>query len=603
MTWTFDNNTRKAEKKLAVRNLSANKQRNLLTGVIIFAASLLLAFSTILLCNATIDTQIISRVDNLQEMIGVILSIAIVLLFTAGIAIKNIMYISVLQRTREFAQLRAIGATYRQIKAVIHAERKRLSWKYILGGLILGLICNFVLPLKLYLAPSIACAVFSGFFVWFIVFWSFQTPAKLAASVSPMAALKTEGSYLFRASKNCIRITPRNLAKKYFFSNRKKAAYTLLSLILSGVLMFVVFSVVSAIDVEKLVRQSYYENSSIYLMLNSTADENSTYGLMENSPFTEGLKTTIENIPGVTAIHSSKMLDCEITVENEQYEIALNSIVGTSSFDTLLVEGNMPYSHSEITTIPIVVNRVSPYYEMTGFDLKLGDHFSMSVDTGKSIKKADFSVCGFIENKDKGNVFYTTPQYLDSLSEINCNLAWYICMKDERTDFAVKEIKTLVNSDNRLVVSFFSDDLSEMRAYLHNAKIVVTAITILICLFAFINLLNTCITNTVMRRHDYALLEAAGMTKKQIKRTQGAENQIYFLGIFIGSCAVGIPLGFFLCSKIAELPGLSYISYQFPWSFLLFYLVLVFAVHIMVAEFQKRNLMNYSVVERIKTSE
>ena len=151
MTWPFENDTHKVEKKLATQSLSANKQRNFLAGIIMFIASLLLAFSTILLCNATIDTQIISRVDNTQEILSVILGIAIVLLLTAGIAIKNIMYISILQRTREFAQLRTVGATYRQIKAVIHNERKQLSWKYILGGLLLGFLFNCVLPLKLYL--------------------------------------------------------------------------------------------------------------------------------------------------------------------------------------------------------------------------------------------------------------------------------------------------------------------------------------------------------------------------------------------------------------------------------------------------------------------
>ena len=144
MTWPFENDTHKVEKKLATQSLSANKQRNFLAGIIMFIASLLLAFSTILLCNATIDTQIISRVDNTQEILSVILGIAIVLLLTAGIAIKNIMYISILQRTREFAQLRTVGATYRQIKAVIHNERKQLSWKYILGGLLLGFLCNGV---------------------------------------------------------------------------------------------------------------------------------------------------------------------------------------------------------------------------------------------------------------------------------------------------------------------------------------------------------------------------------------------------------------------------------------------------------------------------
>lgn len=603
MKQLFENTTPKVEEKLAVLSLAANKQRNFLTGIIIFAASLLLAFSTILLCNATIDTQMISRVNNTQNMIGVILSIAIVLLFTAGIAIKNIMYISVLQRTREFAQLRTIGATCRQIKAVIHNERKKLSWKYILCGLILGFLCNLVLPLKFYLAQSILCMVLSGVFVWFIVFWSFQTPAKLAALVSPISALKTEDSHLTRVSKKSIHITPRNLAKMYFFSNRKKATYTMISLILSGMLMFMVFSVISAIDIEKLVRQSYYENSSIYLMLNTTAEENATYELMKKSPFIEELNTTIENIPGVTAIHSSKKLDCEITVEDSKYDIALNSVVGTSSFETQLVEGSMPYFQSEINDIPVVVNRVSPYYEMTGLDLKLGDYFAMSIDTGKSMQEVEFSVCGFIENKDKGNVFYSDPKYLDFISDINCDLAWYICTEKEQTDFVVKEIETLLDSDSRLTVSVFSDELSEMQVYLHNAKIIITAITILICLFAFVNLLNTCITNTVMRQHDYALLEAAGMTKEQIKQMQGIENQTYFSGSLIGSLVMGIPMGFLLCSKIAELPGLSYITYRFPWTFVLFYILFVIVVRTIVTVYQKNILMEQSVVERIKMSE
>ena len=607
MTWPFENDTRKVERNFAKHSLTANKQRNFLTGIIIFVTSLLLSFATILLCNATIDTKIISHVDNTQEIIGVILGIAIVLLFTAGLAIKNIMYISVLQRTQEFAQLRTIGATYRQIKSIIHNERKQLSWKYIFGGLFLGFLCNCALPLKLYLVPSVACVVLSGGFVWFIVFWSFRTPAKLAASSSPMAALRIDEVQTSRGSRKGTRITPHSLAKKYLSSNHKKAAYTLLSLVSSGVLMFVVFSIISSIDVKGLVRQSYYENSSVYLILHSTADENSTYNLMKNSPFTEELKNQIDNIPGVIKVYPSKKLDCEVVVPNQsegtKYERALNSIVGIESFETHLVEGGMPYFQSQIDIIPIVVNRVSPYYESTGLNLKIGDCFSMLVNTGKSMKETDFSVCAFIEDKDKGGAFYTAPEYLDFLAEINCDLAWYICTEDMQIDLAVEEIKALVTSDDRLIVSVFFDDLHEYQAYFHNIKVAITVVTVLICLFAFINLLNTCITNTVIRRHDYALLEAAGMTKAQIQQTQRAENRIYFSCSLIGSCIVGIPLGFFLCGKISEIPGLSYVSYQFPWLFLIFYLVLILMVHAVVTKYQKRILMKQSVVERIKINE
>ena len=72
------------------------------------------------------------------------------------------------------------------------------------------------------------------------------------------------------------------------------------------------------------------------------------------------------------------------------------------------------------------------------------------------------------------------------------------------------------------------ESLSEYQAYFYNAQIFVTAVMVLICLFAFVNLLNTCITNTVIRRHDYALLEVAGMTKEQIYQTQNAETGFTF---------------------------------------------------------------------------
>lgn len=103
---------------------------------------------------------------------------------------------------------------------------------------------------------------------------------------------------------------------------------------LSGVLVFVVFSVVSAIDIKELVRQPYYENSSIYLKLNSTAAENATLELMKDSPFTEELKAQIENI-SVTEIYPSKKLDCEIVVPGQpenRYELSINSITGNNQF-------------------------------------------------------------------------------------------------------------------------------------------------------------------------------------------------------------------------------------------------------------------------------
>ena len=61
-------------------------------------------------------------------------------------------------------------------------------------------------------------------------------------------------------------------------------------------------------------------------------------------------------------------------------------------------------------------------------------------------------------------------------------------------------------------MSVLADDVMALEDYFHNAKVIITVLVVLISLFSFINMLNTSITNAIARRHDYALLEATGMT-------------------------------------------------------------------------------------------
>lgn len=138
MTYPFENDTEKIEKRIAERSISSEKNRTFLIRVIVLIASFLLSFSGILLCNATLSMQQNTRINNAAETLGTVLGIVIVLLCTAGLAVKNILYVSVLQRVHEFAQLRAIGATYQQIKSVVKKERDKIAKPCIVLGTIIG---------------------------------------------------------------------------------------------------------------------------------------------------------------------------------------------------------------------------------------------------------------------------------------------------------------------------------------------------------------------------------------------------------------------------------------------------------------------------------
>lgn len=634
MIWPFENDTGAVENKLAKRSVQANRKRNILVSSIIFLAAFLLSFSMILIVNATIQTKIINRVDNSGEALATILGIVFVLLCTAGAAIKNIIYVSVLQRVREFARLRTIGATCRQITSMVKKERQRLSRRYILAGILAGLLVNASLPLDFYPVQSIFCMIVAGAFIWMITCLAFRAPARLAASTSPLAALRQDGQvtgdYRKFANRQRSRIaghrsksanrhasqvtgsrrilTPAALGLKFFFSAPKKTLYTFSSLILSGVLLFAVFSVIKAVNVETLAKGPYREDSGLYIQLKSTAEEESTYNLMKNSPFTEELRQQVEDTPGVTAVYDLKMLDAVISGEDGSVETSINSIVNEESFAKQLTEGGLPGDiiaesapgKIENLLLPVIVNRASPYYQSLGREFAVGDTFTVEIDTGYQKQTMQALVSGFIENKDTGVILYTKEENLAQITEINCDLIWYVCLEKGKEEEAADRISGLLQNDDRVTVNVLADDTAALEEYFHNAETVIGILVGVIGLFSFLNLLNTCITNAMSRRHDYALLEATGMTGRQIQQAWRVENLSYLLGSFLGSCLLGIPLGIFLCSRIARIFGIFYIKYRFPFTFVLLYCIAAALVYGIMTIYQNWDYRQAPVVERIR---
>ncbi len=602
MNYPFENDTERIEKRIAEKSVFSEKNRTFLIRVIILIAAFLLSFSGILLCNATLSTQQIAHVNNTTEAVGTVLGIVIVLLCTAGLAVKNILYVSVLQRVHEFAQLRAIGATYQQIKSVVKKERDKIAKPCIVLGTVIGFLVNIVLPLHFYWIPSIVCAVISGIFIWIITALAFQAPAKMAASTSPIEAQHTQATNYFRSVGAKRKLTPIRIGWMYCRANRKKAAYTFLSLIMSGILMFGVFSILNAINPERLASQPYQGNSDVFVLLNSTADEESTYDLMKSTPFTEEKKQKLYNISGVKDVYELYMLDGILTnSEGEKFELSIENAVNPETFKNEIVEGMQPSHELQNGAIPVAINRQSPYYQKLNMQLQVGDYLPYIIDTGYGQKEVALVVSGFVENSDTGLVIYTSGENMKSLSEMNCTLAWYICLDDNGKDVATEIIKEIFIDDDRVDVSVLADDVMALEDYFHNAKVIITVLVVLISLFSFINMLNTSITNAIARRHDYALLEATGMTKLQLRKVQQSESFIYLVGSFIGSCILGIPIGLLLCTHISKIPGLSYFEYHFPVLFVFLYLAAVVMVYHVVSVYQKKSLQQHSIIERIRT--
>lgn len=609
MALPFENNTDRAIKKLACASLRSEGRRNLLAGLIVFGAAFLLSFAAILAVNAALALEVSEGVTSDRELVTVLFGVALVVLLAAGLAIRNIMYLSVLGRTREFAQLRTLGATNRQIRCIVAAERRRMTRSWLVAGVLAGFFGNVLLPVEFFWGQSALLAVAAAIFIWFVVYLSFRAPAKQAARMSPMDGLRqteTFGSGKIRrkgrlASRSIAHssahLSPGAIGRRWLSSDRKKTTLTLASLIFSGALLFVLFTVMAAIDIDTLARQPYYEDSSLYIKINSTADEDSTYQIMRTAPFGETLREEILTIPGAERIVPLAMLDCVFA--DVGFEGAIQSVM-PRTMTPHLVEGALAGKATEADILPVTINRASLYYQEAGFDLSLGDQLTATIDTGAEERAVQFEVVGILENKDDGVVFYTDTENLQALAAMDCTLAWYIVAAPESTENVAQAVQQLVASDERVYVASLADDIASYEAYFATARLAVGVLALLILVFAFLNLLNTCIVNSVIRQRDFALLAAVGMTQRQLVQAQRVENAVYFGASFFGSWLIGGALGWAICHWLSDIPGLGYIHYQFPIAFLLCYALFVAVSAFAVQRWQTHRLAEKSIVEQLR---
>lgn len=612
MALPFENNTDRAIKRIAQASLESERRRNLLAGLIVFGAAFLLSFAAILAGNATFALEVSEGVTSDRELVTVLFGVALVVLLAAGLAIRNIMYLSVLGRTREFAQLRTLGATSRQIRRIAAVERRRMTRGPLAAGVLAGFFGNALLPVDFFWLQSALLAVAAAVFIWFACYLSFRAPAQQAARVSPMDGLRqteTFGSGKIRRKGRLVRSTSRPIAhhsahlspsaigRRWLSSDQKKTVLTLASLIFSGALLFVLFTVMAAINIDTLARQPYYEDSSLYIKINSTADEDSTYQIMRTAPFGETLREEILTIPGAERIVPLAMLDCALA--DGRFEGAIQSVM-PRTMAPHLVEGALAGKATEEDTLPVTINRASLYYQEAGFNLSLGDQLTATIDTGAEERAVQFEVVGILENKDDGVVFYTDTENLQALAAMDCTLAWYIVAAPESADVVAQAVQQLVASDERVYVASLADDIASYEAYFATARLAVGVLALLILVFAFLNLLNTCIVNSVIRQRDFALLAAVGMTQRQLVQAQRVENAVYFGVSFFGSWLIGGALGWAICRWLSDIPGLGYIHYQFPIAFLLCYALFVAVSAFAVQRWQTHRLAEKSIVERLR---
>ncbi len=187
----------------------------------------------------------------------------LILVIVAGyLIINNIFKISVNEDIKLLGLLKTIGMTKPQIKRLIHLESLAVALPSIIIGDIVGISIGKIIlnkifasnemltDVKLSLTVMVLIILFSTAFTLLTVFLSVMRPARYAAKVSPIEASRYNETTIKKKYKS-ENITLGKLARRQVFSNKFRFVSIVLSISLSAVILNSVLTYTGNIDLEK----------------------------------------------------------------------------------------------------------------------------------------------------------------------------------------------------------------------------------------------------------------------------------------------------------------------------------------------------------------
>ena len=281
--------------------------------------------------------------------------IGIVILLACILVIYGVFYLSVIGKIHQFGQLRTIGMTKKQMKKLVLKEGHRLFlYAFPIGILIGGIAGYFIIPSGFSIINTLLMTVCVFAIVYIITMISVYKPAKLAAAVSPMEAMRYVAQDEMKQTENrkmCRSLTPLGLGVMNFSKNKKKAAITMLSLALGGILFMTAATFMSSFDRNNYARQCIWKEAEFHIKYSDSAielNENGISGLQVQTPMTEQMVQEISAIDGVEKVEELKNFGVRFDYpkydeyDNNDYIYPLNNeeIKGLSKY---IEEGTADY--------------------------------------------------------------------------------------------------------------------------------------------------------------------------------------------------------------------------------------------------------------------
>ncbi|HBG9037890.1 TPA: FtsX-like permease family protein [Clostridioides difficile] len=558
--------------------------------------------------NTAVNENYINALKPDMETIMGGVFVGLVIVLSSILVIYNIFYISIVTKVQEFGKLRAIGATKKQIKNIVFKEGFILAGISIPIGIILGyVLANIIIKSFMNIdakSSQLPVILLVAVISFISVVLSLLKPMKVASKVSIVDAVRYSGNKISNKNKrkgykniNLNRLSHANLER-----NKKRTYMTLASLILSGTIFITVSTALESFDAEKMAREHFPYDIEVRLSgyeMNSDKNHKNNLNILQmDNPLSKDFFNQIKNIEGIKRIESARSVKIGMEDYDVEFKYDLLQSINENDVKSLsknLIDGKINLERLQ-TGDEIVITHVDTAKEM---GVKAGDKIRLTLYDGDKKIKKEFKVQAIamgVPSFGIGKDFIDRTLKYDSTSSLG------IYTKEGKYQEVKDSIKKIAKSNGFLETDFIDSRIESNKATISFIKIMGYTLTGIIGVIGFMNLVNTMITSIVTRKKELGMLQAIGLTNKQLVKMLNSEAISYTSGMMIGSILFGGILGY-IAVMVLKKTGLSYATYSLPIVPILLMIVCILIAQFITTYLIGRSFNKESLIDRVRYSE
>lgn len=581
-----------------------------------------------------------------------VLLISFIITASGYLLIYNVMYISITKDIRFYGMLKTIGTSPSQIKRIVNMQAGTLSLFGIPIGILLGTITSFVtVPFAITMAgPGNDGAMSSDIsfnpfiyigtilFALLTVYVSCRKPARYAGKVSPVEALKYNGSTTekYKARKGTDGGKVYKMAYRNVFRVKKRTCLVFASLFMGTMAFLSVNTFLGSLGVDNYL-EFYYPNDYTIYVHDAEDAMLSEKDLLDNSKM---LAEQIQGIDNIKNVHLNLSADTVFEFDEELFTPFIENVSGSEEQKQELIDlyknatdDKDKYQSQVVSASTEMIERYNEKarqkidiekfekgkicilcfaWDKKTSDFYLGKNITIIDKNSKKKKTFEIGSCP-MRGEDYGiNVgyYYTktaAPEMviisdaaiyeLSGIPEINTITA--DCDKDTES-YITSKIKEYTKTNSSVMDTEIKSEIaSEFKTSLSAMNIIGGGISLILILIGIINFINVMLTGVYTRLNEISVMESVGMTKKQVKK------MLIFEGMYYGIITIALVLtaGNAIIYLIANFSTkiTEYAVFYYPYGLMFAIAAVIMAICTIVPVIVYHSISKGSITERLKT--